>query len=87
MSNITIGLIARDDKINEQFKDISEVEKMETILSENPFIGKRTNYQLLVLKIVILRSFYIYYTVSDNTVSILAFKATKEDNNKHQLGI
>ena len=67
--------------------DISEVEKMETILSENPFIGKRTNYQLLVLKIVILRSFYIYYTVSDNTVSILAFKATKEDNNKHQLGI
>lgn len=45
-------------------KIISEVEKMETILSENPFIGKRTNYQLLVLKIVILRSFYIYYTVS-----------------------
>ena len=42
-------------------KIISEVEKMETILSENPFIGKRTNYQLLVLKIVILRSFYIYY--------------------------
>ena len=68
-------------------KIISEVEKMENILSENHFIGKRTNYQLLVLKIVILRSFYIYYTVSDNTVSILAFKATKEDNNKHQLGI
>ena len=29
-------------------KIISEVEKLETILSENPFIGKRTNYQLLV---------------------------------------
>ena len=27
-------------------KIISEVEKMETILSENPFIGKRTNYQI-----------------------------------------
>ena len=68
-------------------KIISEVEKMENLLSENPFIGKRTNYELPVMKIVILRSFYIYYTVSENTVSILAFKATKEDNKKHQLGI
>ena len=44
-------------------------------------------YEGILLICVFIRLIVIYYTVSENTVSILAFKATKEDNNKHQLGI
>ncbi len=76
------------NKSNEySLKIISEIEEMEIILSENPHIGKITNPELSVLKVVVLRKFYIYYKIVENTVNILAFKATKEDYNKHNLGI
>lgn len=76
------------NKSNEYaLKIIVEVEEMEKLLSENPNIGKITNQELFVLKVILLRKFYIYYKIIENTVNILAFKATDEDHEKHQFGI
>ena len=76
------------NKSNEYaLKIITEVEEMEQILSKNPNIGKITNPELSVSKVIVLRKFYIYYKIIGNTVNILAFKATDEDHNKHQFGI
>jgi hypothetical protein len=68
-------------------KIIDEVEKIEDLLMANPYIGKITNFELEVLKVIILKRFYLYYTIVENTVNIIAFKATKEDHSKHNLGI
>ncbi len=76
------------NKSNEySLKIISEVEEMENLLSENPHIGRTTSSELSVLKVIVLRKFYIYYKITENTVNILAFKAVEEDHNKHNLGI
>lgn len=68
-------------------KIITEVEKTEDLLMANPLIGKMTDSGLEVLKIIILKKFYIYYKLTENTINILAFKAAKEDHSKHNLGI
>ena len=68
-------------------KIIDEVEKTEDLLTTNPYIGKITNFELEVLKIIVLKKFYLYYKIVENTVNIVAFKATKEDYNKHVFGI
>lgn len=68
-------------------KIIAKVEEIEHLLSQNPGIGKITNQELSVLKVIVLKKFYIYYKIIDNTVNILAFKATDEDHKKHHFGI
>lgn len=68
-------------------KIISEVERMDDLLSQTPTIGKITNPELEVLKVMVLNKFYIYYKIIDNTVNILAFKAVDENHNKHSFGI
>lgn len=68
-------------------KIIQEIEKTEDLLIANPQLGKKTNFELKVLKITVLKRFYIYYILTEHTINILAFKATKEDYSKHSLGI
>ena len=68
-------------------KIIAEIEKTEDLLSANPYIGKITNPKLEILKIIVLKKFYLYYKIVENTVNIVAFKATKEDHSKHNFGI
>lgn len=68
-------------------KIISKVEEIENILAKSPHIGRMTNSEFSVLKVVVLRKFYLYYKITENTVNILAFKATKEDHDKHNFGI
>ena len=68
-------------------KIIDEIEKTEDLLTTNPYIGKITNPKLEILKIIVLKKFYLYYKIVENTVNIVAFKATKEDHSKHDLGI
>ena len=68
-------------------KIIEEVEKTEALLTTNPYIGKITNSELNVLKVIVSKRFYVYYKIVENTVNIVAFKATKEDHSKHNFGI
>ena len=76
------------NKSNEySLKIISEVEKMEKTLSHHPNIGKITNLELSVSKVIILQKFYIYYKIIAQTINIVAFKAVEENQNKHNFGV
>lgn len=79
--------IAHNKSAEYSQKIVKEVEKTEDLLIDNPHLGKMTNPELAVLKITVLRKFYVYYHLTEKTINILAFKATKEDHNKHKLGI
>lgn len=76
------------NKSNEySLKIISEVEKMEKTLSHHPNIGKITSPELSVLKVIVLKKFYLYYKITAQKINIVAFKAVDENHNKHSFGI
>lgn len=79
--------IDHNKSLEYSLKIIEEIEKTEDLLMGNPYIGKITNSELEVLKVVVLKRFYICYKIVENTVKIVAFKAAKEDHSKHNLGI
>ncbi|GEM_PF-265482 len=68
-------------------KIIDSVEEMENLLSYNPNIGKPTNSEHSILKVIILKHFYMYYKMVEHTVNIVAFKSVDEDHKKHVFGI
>ena len=59
-------------------KIISEVMRLQEILRENPYIGKPTEKDRSVFKVLILRNFYLYYSVENQVINVLSFKAFRK---------
>jgi hypothetical protein len=57
-------------------KIIKEVNAIETILMNNPFVGKMVIEDPSYRQILVLKCFWIYYTVTEDTINIVAFKST-----------
>lgn len=61
------------NKSNEYpLKIIAEIDKIESLLSDNPYIGRPTKTEK-VRVVSVLRKFLIYYEIIDNAIIIVAF--------------
>ena len=52
---------------------------MEMLISTFPYIGKKIKKDVSVLRVLVLRRFYIYYEIVNETINIIAFKAVQEN--------
>lgn len=59
-------------------KIIDEVEHLESLLKENPYLGKITNNYKKLYKLLVLRHFYIYYEISHQIIRIISFKGISQ---------
>lgn len=59
-------------------KIIDEVKNLESLLKENPYIGKKTNNNRTLYKIIVLKHFYIYYEIFHQTIRIISFKGVSQ---------
>lgn len=52
-------------------KIFEEIERVQKLLKENPFIGRDTNFKR-IKRILILERFSLFYKISDKTIIILS---------------
>lgn len=67
-------------------KIVSEVDKIETLLKENPYLGKLVwGTKEPTRKILILRHFSLFYTITGKTIEIVFFFDNRDNPKKLEL--